>query len=131
MVYLINPGKTARSFHHESAPGGTRTPNRQGRNLLLYPLSYGRIGTPPRCTSLRFAVAGGNAGAPIGRVPRCCVTMDGMRRSEQQPLLAQLAELVGEYSDELNSPIQQFDVGGSTFGAGCHPALMGVTNLSR
>jgi hypothetical protein len=57
--------------------------------------------------------------------------MDGMRRSEQQPLLAQLAELVGEYSDELNSPIQQFDVGGSTFGAGCHPALMGVTNLSR
>ncbi len=25
-----------------SAPGGTRTPNRPGRNRLLYPLSYGR-----------------------------------------------------------------------------------------
>ena len=28
---------------HESAPGGTRTPNRPGRNRLLYPLSYGRM----------------------------------------------------------------------------------------
>ena len=27
---------------HECAPGGTRTPNRPGRNRLLYPLSYGR-----------------------------------------------------------------------------------------
>jgi len=27
---------------HKSAPGGNRTPNRPGRNRLLYPLSYGR-----------------------------------------------------------------------------------------
>ena len=54
-----------------------------------------------------------------------------MPRSEQLPLLAQLAELVGKYPDELNSPIQQFDLGGSTFGAGGRPALMGVINLSR
>ena len=27
---------------HRSAPGGIRTPNRPGRNRLLYPLSYGR-----------------------------------------------------------------------------------------
>ena len=31
-------------FLTKSAPGGTRTPNQQGRNLLLYPLSYGRSG---------------------------------------------------------------------------------------
>ncbi|MCX6423804.1 MAG: dihydropteroate synthase [Actinobacteria bacterium] len=98
---------------------------------MLYPLSYGRIGTPLRCTSLRFAAAWGNAGAPIGWVLRCCVTMDGMHRSEQLPLLAQLAELVGKYSDELNAPIQQFDLGGKVFGSGRRPALMGVINLSR
>ena len=57
--------------------------------------------------------------------------MVGVPRSEQLPLLAQLAELVGKYPDELNSPIQQFDLGGSTFGAGGRPALMGVINLSR
>ncbi len=33
------------------APGGTRTPNRQGRNLLLYPLSYERL--PVYCPSDR------------------------------------------------------------------------------
>jgi hypothetical protein len=34
--------------------------------------------------------------------------MDGMHRSERVPLLAQLAELVGKYLDELNSQVQQF-----------------------
>ena len=80
---------------------------------------------------MRFAAAGGNAGAPIGRVLRCSVTLDGMHLSEPLPLLAQLAELVGKYSGELNSPIQQFDVGGKIFGSGQRPALMGVINLSR
>ena len=49
-------------------------------------------------------------------VLRCCVTMDGMHRSERVPLLAQLAELVGKYPDELNSQVQQFSLGGNTFG---------------
>ena len=31
-------------FPHKCAPGGTRTPNRPGRNRLLYPLSYERLG---------------------------------------------------------------------------------------
>ena len=65
---------------------------------------------------MRFAAAWGNAGAPIGRVLRCCgaavlrccVTMDGMHRSERVTLLAQLAELVGKYPDELNSQVQKF-----------------------
>jgi len=42
--------------------------------------------------------------------------MDGMHRSERVPLLAQLAELVGKYPDELNSQVQQFSLGGNTFG---------------
>ena len=57
--------------------------------------------------------------------------MVGMPRAEQMPLLAQLAELVGKYPDELNSQIQQFALGGTTFGASGRPALMGVINLSR
>ena len=57
--------------------------------------------------------------------------MVGVPRSEQLPLLAHLAELVGKYPDELNSQVQQFALGGSTFGAGGRPDLMGVINLSR
>ena len=36
----------------KSAPGGTRTPNPQNRNLMLYPLSHGRV-----CFTARYPSA--------------------------------------------------------------------------
>ncbi len=52
------PSAKAR-FRGGSAPGGIRTPNRPGRNRLLYPLSYGRLDAP--------ILAGGHS--PKVRVP--------------------------------------------------------------
>ena len=57
--------------------------------------------------------------------------MGDMSGADQVPLLAQLAELVGKYPDELNSQVQQFELDGKIFGSGRRPALMGVINLSR
>ena len=42
-LVLAMRGMVNLSICHESTPERTRTSNRQGRNLVLYPLSYGRI----------------------------------------------------------------------------------------
>ena len=65
------PGIREGSAYVSCTPEGTRTPNSQIRNLMLYPLSYGRL--KPRYTEQRIgarsSVAGSWRWAELNRRP--------------------------------------------------------------